>query len=102
MKCLVCGHKLARFRKLSLGDFCCQEHRAIYVKEQNDRGLARLTESAAASKPHDAAVSKAAGAGTRMYAQFLPDRPAALANEGNCRGHGPLACLQVAVAESTG
>ena len=45
MNCLICGHKLAIFRKLSLGDFCCEEHRALFLKEQKDRGLSRLMES---------------------------------------------------------
>ena len=65
MNCLVCGHKLAIFRKLSLGDFCCQEHRSLFIREQSDRGLARLMETNGETK------SRAAG--TRVYAQFLLD-----------------------------
>src|SRR6185436_10687305 len=65
MNCLVCGHKLAIFRKLSLGDFCCQEHRSVFLREQNAQGLARLTESAD--------ISKDQRGGTRVYAQFLEE-----------------------------
>jgi hypothetical protein len=65
MNCLICGHKLAIFRKLSLGDFCCQEHRALFVKDQSDRGLARLMDSG--GDPKTRAV------GTRVFAQFFLD-----------------------------
>jgi len=49
MNCLVCGHKLAIFRKISLGDFCCQEHRTLFLREQNEQGVIRLAESAVSS-----------------------------------------------------
>ena len=64
MNCLVCGHKLAIFRKLSLGDFCCQEHRALFIQDQSERGLARLMESGGEARK---------ASGTRVYAQFLLD-----------------------------
>src|SRR2546425_457958 len=87
MNCLVCGHKLAIFRKLSLGDFCCQEHRALFIQDQSERGLARLMESGGETS------RKAAGkaSGTRVYAQFLLDEPAALEDGRGYIGHGPLA-----------
>jgi hypothetical protein len=88
MNCLVCGHKLAIFRKLSLGDFCCQEHRALFLKEQNDRGLARLMETKGETKSR-------AGAGTRVYAQFLHEDVPASANGAATVGHGPLSAVQV-------
>src|SRR5437867_3554596 len=91
MKCLVCGHKLAIFRKLSLGDFCCQEHRALFIKEQSDRGLARLMEPAAESR-------NLAGA-TRVYAQFLLDEVPARQDGPGWLGYGPLAPTRVAAPE---
>jgi hypothetical protein len=90
MNCLVCGHKLAIFRKLSLGDFCCQEHRSLFLKEQSDRGLARLmetTETTAKSGNRDA--------GTRVYAQFLHEELTASTDGTDYRGHGPLSQVQV-------
>src|SRR5438874_11116682 len=82
MKCLVCGHKLAIFRKLSLGDFCCQEHRALFIREQSDRGLARLMETNGESK------SRANG--TRVYAQFLVDELPAYEDGPACQATGRL------------
>src|SRR4030095_12529791 len=81
MNCLICGHKLAIFRKLSLGDFCCQEHRTLFVKEQSDRGLARLTDSPAPSQKR--------AIGTRYAHFFLDEVLPAQAGLGYC-GHGPL------------
>src|SRR5436309_1487215 len=83
MNCLVCGHKLAIFRKLSLGDFCCQEHRALFIREQSDRGLARLMETN--GEPKGRANS------TRVYAQFLVDELPANEDGPVCLGYGPLA-----------
>src|SRR5438034_8235764 len=91
MNCLICGHKLAIFRKLSLGDFCCQEHRALFIKEQSDRGLARLMEPAVQSK-------NLAGA-TRVYAQFLLDEVPARQDGPGLLGYGPLAPTRVAAPE---
>ena len=88
MNCLVCGHKLAIFRKLSLGDFCCPEHRSLFLKEQSEGGLARLMET----RPRDAA--------TRVYAKFLPEGLAALPAGTSSRGHGPLAQPQIIGPES--
>src|SRR5258706_8810105 len=93
MNCLVCGHKLAIFRKLSLGDFCCQEHRALYIKEQSDRGLARLMDANGEPKAR-------AMAGTRVYAQFLLDDVAALSDEPEYVGYGPLAALRKVALEA--
>jgi hypothetical protein len=90
MNCLVCGHKLAIFRKLSLGDFCCQEHRSLFLKEQNDRGLARLMETH--SNPSNLRTREA---GTRVYAQFLHEELAASPDGTEWRGYGPLAQAQV-------
>jgi hypothetical protein len=87
MNCLVCGHKLAIFRKLSLGDFCCQEHRSLFLKEQSDRGLARLMETGSELRNRDA--------GTRVYAQFLHEEVPASPNGTDCRGYGPLTQAQV-------
>src|SRR5579859_5072695 len=87
MNCLVCGHKLAIFRKLSLGDFCCPEHRSLFLKEQSEGGLARLMET----RPRDA--------GTRVYAKFLPEGLAALSAQTGSRGHGPLAQAQIIAPE---
>jgi hypothetical protein len=87
MNCLVCGHKLAIFRKLSLGDFCCQEHRSLFLKEQNDRGLARLMETHSNPRNREA--------GTRVYAQFLHEELAASSDGTDWRGYGPLAQAQV-------
>src|SRR5437867_6376368 len=92
MKCLVCGQKLAIFRKLSLGDFCCQEHRALFIKEQSDRGLARLLEPAGEAK-------NLAG-GTRVYARFLLDEVPASQNGCSSVGHGPLAPMGVSSPQS--
>ena len=84
MNCLICGHKLAIFRKLSLGDFCCQEHRALFIKEQSDRGLARLMDANGQSKSREA--------GTRVYAQFLLDEVPAQQTGPACVGYGLLVC----------
>ncbi len=94
MNCLVCGHKLAIFRKLSLGDFCCQEHRALFLKEHNEKGLARLLE------PGREAVNRSVPSqSTRVYAQFLHRELYALSpvcrDKGNSVGHGPLTVAQV-------
>src|SRR5713226_3677836 len=83
MNCLICGHKLAIFRKLSLGDFCCQEHRSLFIQEQSDRGLARLME--ASGEPESRAGR------TRVYAQFLLDELPALQGGPGSVGYGPLA-----------
>jgi hypothetical protein len=93
MNCLVCGHKLAIFRKLSLGDFCCQEHRSLFLKEQSERGLARLMEPHGSPETH--ASPKNREAGTRVYAQFLHEELAASSDGSDWRGHGPLAPAQV-------
>ena len=95
MNCLICGHKLAIFRKLSLGDFCCQEHRALFLKEQSDRGLARLMETR--SNPRDRGER---GAGTRVYAQFLHEELPASADGTDWRGYGPLAQARLIGPES--
>jgi hypothetical protein len=94
MNCLVCGHKLAIFRKLSLGDFCCQEHRALFLKDQNDLGLARLMESSAEPKSR---VSSA----TRVYAQFLHEEVQASVERVAALAHGPLAATKVMIAPET-
>src|SRR5438105_2147116 len=88
MNCLVCGHRLAIFRKLSLGDFCCVEHRDLYAKEH--RGIAVLESHAEAAH---------AGGGTRVYAQFLQDEPPARPIATQVRGYGPLATVQVVAPE---
>jgi len=103
MNCLVCGNKLAIFRKLSLGDFCCQEHRSLFLKEQSDGGLARLMETNSPSRnesnipsrneTNDA--SKNRGAGARLYAQFLHEGLSASSSGAVCRGFGPLAQSQI-------
>src|SRR4051794_18800527 len=83
MNCLVCGHKLAIFRKLSLGDFCCQEHRALFVQEQGEPAVAPLTD------PGAGVGTKAPG--TRVYAQFLVEELSAVEDAPGYYGHGPLA-----------
>jgi hypothetical protein len=103
MNCLVCGDKLAIFRKLSLGDFCCQEHRSLFLKEQSDGGLARLMESNAPSRNESNApsrnesngASRNRGTGARLYAQFLHEGLAASSAGADCRGYGPLAQAQI-------
>ena len=87
MNCLVCGHKLAIFRKLSLGDFCCQEHRTLFHKEQSEQGLARLMETSSES-------GKSGGA-TRVYAQFLPEDLTASYSGADSLSYGPLSPSQV-------
>jgi hypothetical protein len=96
MNCLVCGHKLAIFRKLSLGDFCCQEHRALFLKEQNERGLARLMETADEPKPERA---RKLNGGTRVYSQFLHEELSAFEEAAGCLGYGPLTQTQVIAPE---
>src|ERR1700692_4504905 len=102
MNCLVCGNKLAIFRKLSLGDFCCQEHRSLFLKEQSEGGLARLmetnsnprnesnapsrTESNGASRNESNGTSRNRGAGARLYAQFLHEGLAASSAGADYRG----------------
>src|SRR5438105_971765 len=93
MNCLVCGHKLAIFRKLSLGDFCCQEHRALFMKEQGERGLARLR------KANGGERSRAIG--PRAYPYFLEDAVGpclGLAETASC---GPLAVMRLAPFDVT-
>ena len=87
MTCLLCGNKLAIFRRMSIGDFCSQEHRALFLREQSDQGLARLVES-----KRDPQSSKSS---TRVYAQFLPDEVAASRNGAHSVGYGPLAQAQM-------
>ena len=87
MNCLVCGHKLAIFRKLSLGDFCCQEHRMLFVKEQSDRGLARLTDSTVQSRKR--------AIGTRVYAHFFLDEVLPVQAGRGYFSHGPLAPMVI-------
>jgi hypothetical protein len=91
MNCLVCGHKLAIFRKLSLGDFCCQEHRSLFLKEQSERGLARLMET----QRNPTASPRNRDTGTRVYAQFLHEELAASSNGADWRGYGPLTQAQI-------
>src|SRR5260370_12366257 len=90
MNCLVCGHKLAIFRKLSLGDFCSQEHRSFFLKDQSDLGLARLMETG--SEPGEVRTAEVR---TRGYAQFQHEELPASPNGAHCLGHGPLAQVQV-------
>jgi len=86
MNCLVCGHKLAIFRKLSLGDFCCQEHRSLFLKEQNDRGLARLMEPKALRE-----IGRLARACTRTSCT----KSYRFSDGTDWRGYGPMAQIQV-------
>src|SRR6476659_8223552 len=88
MNCLVCGHKLAIFRKLSLGDFCCQEHRALFMKEQGERGLARLR--TANGEPKSRTI------GPRAYPYFLEDPLDASRGRAACAGFGPVAAMRLA------
>jgi hypothetical protein len=88
MNCLVCGHKLAIFRKLSLGDFCCQEHRALFFEERSERGSARQKETAEGA-------GKNQSGGTRVYAQFLEEELPARLSRGGSRGYGPLSAARV-------
>ena len=69
MNCLLCGQKLGIFRKLSLGDFCCQEHRAQFTQEQSELGLARLIEAKTGVRVSAARVPSP----TRLYSQFFQD-----------------------------
>jgi hypothetical protein len=87
MNCLVCGHKLAIFRKLSLGDFCCQEHRALFLKEQSDRGLARLKEANGGTQ--------AQAIGTRVYAHFLEEPLYPFQSRTGYVGYGPLSAVRL-------
>jgi hypothetical protein len=104
MDCLVCGHKLAIFRKLSLGDFCCLEHRSLFLKEQSDRGLARLMEpstarvmepSVAERVVEPSGSSRNCGPGARVYAQFLHEELSASPDGTDYRWHGPLSQAQI-------
>ncbi len=45
MKCLYCGKKIALLRKLKDSEFCKDEHRQQYLREQEQMALARLTGS---------------------------------------------------------
>ncbi len=94
MNCLVCGHKLAIFRKLSLGDFCCQEHRALFLKDQSELGLARLVENSSEQKNRENRISGA----TRVYAQFLHEEVPASVEVAVTVAHGPLAAPRVMIA----
>src|SRR5207248_2901867 len=85
MNCLVCGHKLAIFRKLSLGDFCSQEHRSLFAKDQSDRGLERLM----------ATHGEPAEARTRVFAQFLHEELPASVNGDDWRSPEPLSRAQM-------
>src|SRR3954464_10813662 len=82
MNCLMCGEKLAIFRRLSLGDFCNQEHLDLFLKKQNELGVALLAESRVAPK--------AQAAGTRLYGQFLQEELPARTEASEYVGHGPL------------
>jgi len=105
MTCLLCGHKLAIFRRLSLGDFCCQEHRALFLREQSDQGLARLIESKGESRvqaesriqapPPTTSQPLSRSVATRVYARFLDDELKARSNGGSYVSHGPLAQSRV-------
>ena len=93
MNCLVCGHKLAIFRKLSLGDFCCLEHRTLFLREHNEQGVMRLAESANSS-------SEDRPGATRVYAQFLQEELAACHSGADYRGYGPLSASVVISPEA--
>src|ERR1700682_4494967 len=95
MNCLVCGNKLAIFRKLSLGDFCCQEHRSLFLKEQGDGGLARLMETNGNSRIESNGAARNRGVGARVYAQFLHEGLAASSAGADYLGYGPLAQSQI-------
>jgi len=82
MNCLVCGHKLAIFRKLSLGDFCCQEHCALFMNEQGERGVSRLRNSNG--------DVKARAIGPRGYPFFLEDPLDPRAGQAGSAGFGPM------------
>lgn len=41
-RCLHCGDKLPLLRKVTGGEFCCEEHRHAYAHEQSNLALSRL------------------------------------------------------------
>lgn len=41
-RCLQCGTRLPLFRKVTGGEFCCEEHRLAYTHEQSNLALSRL------------------------------------------------------------
>jgi len=41
-RCLQCGNKLPLFRKVTGGEFCCEEHKQAFAHEQSNRALSRL------------------------------------------------------------
>lgn len=41
-RCLHCGTRLPLFRKVTGGEFCCEEHRLAYTHEQSNLALSRL------------------------------------------------------------
>lgn len=86
MHCLLCGRKLAIFRKSALGDFCCAEHRALYLEEQEELGVARLMGSAP-GKPKT--VPAAAPQGRLMLAPagFLAETAQASSSPSPARGY---------------
>jgi hypothetical protein len=45
MRCLHCGKRLSLLRKLSDGEFCSADHRALFERLNNDLGLQRLIAS---------------------------------------------------------
>jgi len=65
MNCLLCGAKLAIFRKSSIGDFCSLEHRALYLADHEgvqpgEKGA--VTQVSAASRLTGTAVVSGPGA----------------------------------------
>ena len=89
MHCLVCGHKLAIFRRLSSGDFCSPEHRALYLRQQSEDGLACLVEARGETRETQAPARKQK-AGTRVYAQFFPEELHATHNNTGYCSYGPI------------
>ena len=41
-RCLHCGNKVPLLRKVTGGEFCCEEHRLAYAHEQSNLALSRL------------------------------------------------------------
>jgi len=86
MTCLLCGKKLAIFRKSSIGDFCSLEHRALYLAEKSELrsqagtdGTGSAAQVTVAGRDPDSTVRVGAGSGRtpQLRGYFEPMQTAA-------------------------
>ncbi|MBM3811764.1 MAG: hypothetical protein FJW20_09020 [Acidimicrobiia bacterium] len=88
MRCLHCGKRLPILKQISSGEFCSENHRAAYIREQEELALLRLVDNAPKGPlPSRSSTRKSSGKAnkrqeTREFFDGLMDHPALAVNWG--------------------